>query len=130
MLFVIAILAVVPQGNVAYDQVDVVEINHYYDSKGHLVFDQVVYYDFDFATARHQTRDWRLKKSEWQVPQKNWRTGKHVARWLDNGTRRTVEANEVRETWTNFDPEIVERDYVPREKRIGLSGGMKLGGDE
>jgi hypothetical protein len=31
-----------------------------------------------------------------------------------------VRAASFRETWTQYDPELIERDYLPKEKRRGF----------
>lgn len=112
-----------PQDEVATDQVDLVEINHFYDEQGRLVFDQIVYYEWSHEHGRFQVRDWRLLKSSAQIPLRSWRDGVYVSEWNDfkqrDGLRR-VEAKLIRETWTQYDPELVERGFLPQEKRREL----------
>ena len=42
---VVAAVCLNPVENVAQDHVDLVEVNHFYDEQGKLVFDQVIFYD-------------------------------------------------------------------------------------
>lgn len=109
-----------PVEDVTVDQVDLAEINHFYDEQGRLVFDQIIYYDWDSEQSRYNVRDWRLIKNATQIPQRDWQTGGYASEWKDfkqrDGLRR-VEAKSLRETWTQHDPELVEREFLPQEKR-------------
>ena len=100
------------------------EVNHFYDDQGRLVFDQVIYYNWCPVRNRYQVRDWRLLKTPTQVPLRDWRDGGYVSEWEDfkqrNGLRR-VKSKSVRETWTQHDPELVEREFLPQEKREELT---------
>ena len=113
-----------PADEVTVDEVDVVEVNHFYDDQGRLVFDQVIYYDWSPIHSRYQVRDWRLLKSPTQVPLRDWRDGGYVSEWEDfkqrNGLRR-VKSKSVRETWTQHDPELVEREFLAQENRTELT---------
>lgn len=119
-----AALALSPAEEVTVDQVDLVEINHFYDDQGRLVFDQVIYYDWSADHNRYQVRDWRLLKTPTQIPLRDWRDGGYVSEWEDfkqrNGLRR-VKSKSFRETWTQHDPELVEREFLPQEKRLELT---------
>ena len=113
-----------PADEVTVDQVDLVEVNHFYDDQGRLVFDQVIYFDWSAQQGRYQVRDWRLLKTQTQVPLRDWREGGYVSEWEDfkqrNGLRR-VKSKSVRETWTQYDPELVEREFLAQEKRAELT---------
>ena len=108
----------------AIDQVDLAEINHFYDEQGRLVFDQIIFYDWCPAQSRYNVRDWRLLKNPAQVPLRNWREGNFVAAWHDFKDRdllRKVKAKMVRQTWTQYDPELLEREFLAQEKRLELT---------
>jgi len=106
-----------PREDVASEQVDLVEVNHFYDDQGRHVFDQVIFYDWAEGHSRHMVRDWRLVKNPAQLPQRNWKDGSYTALWHDNEGLRKVQAKSMRESWTQYDPELVEREYLPKEKR-------------
>lgn len=111
------------------DHVDLIEVNHLYDERGRLVIEQVIFYDWDHATDRFQVVAWRLLKSPEQFPQRHWESGRFVARWRDQAVWREVSAGQVCETWTTFDPEVLERNMFPIEKRRELSDpGILLAG--
>lgn len=105
------------RADMLYEKVDLIEINHCYDEKGQLVFDQLLFYDWCPARARYDVRDWRLLRSATQVPKRDPHTGLHVVIWRDGQTLRKVHAETVRESWTQYDPEIVEQQHLAKEHR-------------
>jgi hypothetical protein len=113
-------LGIAPRGDVARETVDLIEVNHFYDEQGRLVFDQVIFYDWSKDDARYMVRAWRLVKNPAQVPQRDWKDGGYVAVWQDGELMRHVRAASIRETWTQYDPELVEREYLPKERRKEL----------
>ena len=124
MTVCMAALSLNPVEEVVRDNVDLIEINHYYDEKGRLVFDQIIFYDWSHADSRFNVRDWRMLKRPAQIPRRDWRRNQFIAIWhdpLDGDVLREVHADALRETWTQYDPELVERDYLPKEKRLKLS---------
>jgi hypothetical protein len=102
------------------DRVDVAEVNHFYDDCGKRVFDQVIFYDWRATESRYHVRAWRLFKSDSQRPRLDWEGRVWVAAWSDGERLREVRAAAFRETWTQYDPELVERDALPKDRRIGL----------
>jgi len=113
-----------PREDVARETVDLVEVNHFYDEQGRLVFDQVIFYDWSASDSRYMVRAWRLVKNPAQLPQRDWKSGGYVAVWQDScqggDVLRHVHAAAFRETWTQYDPELIERDYLPKERRKEL----------
>ena len=99
------------QVHVLTDSVDLIEINHCYDDKGQLVFDQLLFYDWDPQKGRYNVRDWRLLKSAIQIPRRNPGTGMYITFWRDGPSMRKVHAKTIRESWTQYDPEITEQQY-------------------
>ena len=120
-LLLLLLIGATPTTDHIRDTVDLIEVNHYYDSQGRLVFDQVIFYEWSQPDARFHVTAWRLLKSSWQVPRKRWNDGCYTTTWRDGDVMRCVVGRNMRETWTQFDPELVERDYLPREYRRGLS---------
>ena len=117
-------LGVSPREDVARETVDLIEVNHFYDEQGRLVFDQVIFYDWSAGDARYMVRAWRLVKNPNQLPQRDWKSGGYIALWQDSGqggeVLRHVHSTSIRETWTQYDPELVEREYLPKERRKEL----------
>ena len=110
-----------PHEDVLDDHVDLIEVNHYYDEHGKLVFDQLIFYDWRAKDGRFQVRDWKMIKKRTQLPRKNWRTGKFTVIWQEGDQLRKVRAVSVRETWTQQDPELLERDFLPKDRRPELA---------
>jgi hypothetical protein len=111
---------IAPQDDVARESVDLIELNHFYDEQGRLVFDQVIFYDWSANDARYNVRAWRLVKNPAQLPQRDWAGGGYSAMWQDGEQIRHIYSKSSRETWTQYDPELLEREYLPKERRKEL----------
>lgn len=121
MGIVLLLLSILPRGEVARETCDVVELNHFYDEEGRLVFDQVIFYDWDRSAGRHQVRAWRLVKHADQIPRRTYgKGGGWVICWQDGEVFRDIRAAAFRETWTQEDPELAEREFLPKEQRREL----------
>ena len=119
----LSLLGLNPGRDIPEERVDLIEINHFHDDQGRPVFDQIIFYDWSAADSRYQVRDWRLLKSPNQIPLHNARDREFVATWNDfkaQDTLRTTKAKLMRETWTQYDPELVEREFLPENKRRKL----------
>lgn len=116
-----------PVEDVAVDRVDLVELNHFYDEQGRHVFDQVIFYDWSPQNKRYEVRAWRLVKHPAQVPCRDWQSGGFVAIWQDGNLFRKVHAITMRESWTQHDPELVERSFLPKEQRAELRKPLSTG---
>jgi hypothetical protein len=112
-----------PTSDRTEEKVDLVELNHFHDDQGRPVFDQIIFYDWSPTEGRYQVRDWRLLKSPDQIPLWNSRDREFAAVWNDfkaHDTLRSTKAKMVRETWTQYDPELVEREFLAENKRRKL----------
>lgn len=118
LLVCLAVLTSNPVDDVAVDRVDLVEVNHFYDEQGRLVFDQIIFYDWSAPRGRYNVRAWRLLKTPAQIPHRQ--QGEYVAVWHDGEVLRKIRAASLRESWTQYDPELVEREFLPKEKRREL----------
>ncbi len=116
-LVVAAAISLSPSSPVASDSVDLIEVNHFYDEHGRLVFDQVIFYDWCTSENRYQVRAWRLLKKPSQIPHRNLNTGEYLTTWHDGDVLRRVRASSFRESWTQYDPELREREYLPKDRR-------------
>ena len=121
----VASLGACPNQTALIDHVDLVEVNHLYDLQGRLVFNQVIFYDWCPVQCRHQVRAWRLLKTDQQLPRMNWRSGRYETRWRDVNDYRHITAGERRETWTIYDPEILERNLFPLHFRRELCQSLR-----
>jgi hypothetical protein len=116
-----AICATNPPEHAATDRVDVIEVNHFYDEHGKLVFDQLLFFDWSPRQSRYNVRAWRLMKSSSQAPQRDHKRGDYSVTWFDGDALREIRAVTVRETWTQYDPELAEREFLPKERRRELT---------
>jgi len=110
-----------PIEDVPCDRVDLIEVNHFHDDQGRLVFDQVIFYEWSPGEGRHQVQAWRLLKNAAQKPRRDFKTGEYVATWHDGELLREVRAPAARESWTQYDPELVEREHFAKERRKDLA---------
>src|SRR4051812_20686862 len=109
------IFADIRKDDVIREYVDLIELNHFYDEHGKLVFDQVIFYDWSWIENRYNVRAWRLVKNPNQLPQQDLENGGYRAFWQDGEYMRYISSKEIRETWTQYDPELIEREYLPKE---------------
>ena len=116
----LASLCLNPVEDVAVDRVDLIELNHFYDEQGKQVFDQIIFYDWSATRGRYNVLAWRLLKHSSQLPVRDWSTGDFVTVWQDNAVLREVRAETMRESWTQYDPELIERSFLPKEQRREL----------
>lgn len=121
MWAILLALAILPAPDPIVDRVDLVEVNHFYDERGKLVFNQLLFYDWRPFQSEYEVRAWRLLKGRDQRPERDHRSGEWVTIFHDGGIFREVRAAAIRETWTQHDPELTERDNLPKEKRRGLT---------
>jgi hypothetical protein len=121
-LVVIAALAIVPRDSIATDTVDVIELNHFFDEEGRPVFDQVIFWEWRQEQEAFHVLAWRLWKSPAQTPERDWQRGEFRTLWFDADQLRDVRATSYRETWTQFDPELEDRQQFPPNRRRGLAG--------
>ena len=103
------------------ERVCLIEANHYYDENGVHLLDQVIFYEWDALQSRYQIRSWRLLKSPGQFPRPC--DEGYEAVWREGATQRRVTAPAFRETWTQHDPELMERRWLPRDERRELFAG-------
>ena len=106
---------------IVVDAVDQIEVNHFFDDAGELVFSQLIFYDWSASESRFQVVDWRLLKASAQRPTRDLVNGGYYLLWHDGEVTRRVEAPAHRETFTQHDPELRERDYLPKHLRRGLT---------
>lgn len=115
MIYALLLLSIIPIGGPVRESVAAIERNFYYDDCGRLVFEQAI-----FKTDDLQVQAWRLIKSPSQVPERDWEQGGYVTTWDDGGVIRQIRTQSVFETWTQYDPELIARETLPKEFRKEL----------
>jgi hypothetical protein len=118
---VLAAAGLNPPHHFVDDHVDVIEVNHVYDARGQHVFDQTIFYEWSSQHERYQVMAWRLLKANAQMPIRNWQRGDYQAVWNDGSVLRRVRSANVRHSWTQHDPELLERENLPRDQRRELT---------
>ncbi len=107
-------------GQVTRANVDLVELNHFLDDNGREVFRQVVFFDWCGEQRQFHVRAWRLVKQPSQLPRRVWEPSGYLVRWQDKSVTREVWSKSMRETWTQEDPERVNRRILPENERRPL----------
>lgn len=119
-LIALLLLCLNPGDDVVRERCDLVELNGLYDEQGRLVFDQVIWYDWSAPHERYMVRAWRLVKDGKPSPEYDHGSGQWRCLWNDGEITRCVMAGSYRRTWEQFDPELIEREYLPKERRKEL----------
>ena len=101
------------------EHIDLIEVNHFYDSDGKFVLDQVIYYNWSPQETRFNVADYRLFKSQMQNPIREIGVN-HFSVWHDGNALRCIHSDGFIETWTQHDPEHREREILPNDERVGL----------
>lgn len=102
------------------ERVDCIDRNHFYDDCGRLVFCQIIFKEWHPHEGTHRVIAWRMQKDESLVPYRDWQRGGYSVLWLDGELLRLVSAATYDETWTQYDPELIDREWLPRERRREL----------
>lgn len=114
------------------ESVDLIELNHQYDGKGRLSFDQVVFYEVNPRNGRFQVRGWCMVDDREDLsrrPVKNEATGLWAVTWKDDRRLvRTVTSRLYRESWSQVDPEREDKKHHDERCRVALASPLR--GDE
>ena len=94
------------------EHVDVIEHNSLYDDRANLILKQLIFWDL--RNGRYIARDWRLDRGQFNTRRAN---GMTRITWCDSGKLRTVTTTRYFKSWTQFDPELVNRDVLPQDER-------------
>ena len=111
---VAAAWAAVPRDGAVRDAVESVEVNAYYDYEARLIFRQLIW-----RNEWDQIIAWRLVKADSMLPRKEGRLW--VCRFDDGGTLRAVNAKAFSESFLQYDPEVLARDWFPKDQRVELT---------
>lgn len=108
-----------------YEYVDLIELNHFCDKCGRLVFEQVIFYERTPTNGKFQVRAWCMVEDHKDLtrrPVKNEQTGLYQVDWYDSDKKlqRKITSRLYRESWTQVDPEVANKKVHPECLRIGL----------
>lgn len=125
-LLLVVILSIFERlANTAAECVDLIEMNHFYDRCGRLVFDQVIFYERAPETGRFQVRAWCMADDREHLnrrPIRNEITGRYQVDWFDSDKRltRRISSKLFRESWTQVDPERENKKLLDERLRVSL----------
>lgn len=105
---------------VARQRVDLIELNHFMDDNGRHVFDQIVFYEWVESRNKFRVIAWRMVKRPSQLPIRTWNPRGWQCVWKDDQIMRSITAPSFRETWTQQDPERVNRRFFAESERPDL----------
>jgi len=105
---------------VVHDACDIIELNHYYDGSGKLVLEQYIFWDWHPADSSFRVVAWRHADKCALKCRGSLRTGYEMM-LFDGEQVRRIRSRMRRETWTQYDPEVHDRQFVPQDQRTGLS---------
>lgn len=100
--------------------VDKIELNHFYDQQGKHGFDQLIFWDWYPPDDDFRVRAWRLVKNTNMIPRYNYRTKIVYVRWHDGEYFREIRTTVLAQSWTQYDPEMMDREKLSRDLRKGL----------
>lgn len=106
---------------VVEDRVDNIHENHFFDDDGRHVLDQQIYSDWCDEAERHQVRAWRLMRYVNQRVVRDYKRGGYISIWVDGERLRVIRAHSFTESWSQYDPELLERSVLPIDQRKDLS---------
>lgn len=92
--------------------VDVAEVNSLYTDDGVHTFDQLI--GWDFTDEGYRVAWWKLIRDGQPMPSR----GRVV--WIDGTVLRKVRYRAFRRTFTQYDPELLDREKLPQDLRRGL----------
>jgi hypothetical protein len=110
-----------PVETIAEDRADTLELNHFYDCEGRLVFDQLIAWERTPCGEGERCFAWRLVKSPNMIPEHRWERGGWSVLFKDGDVTRRIDAACYRESWTQYDPECNDRDRYCKDRRRELS---------
>lgn len=108
------LLLVITSTPTSYHRIEILELNHLYDHKAKHVLDQYIFWGYYPAKDAIHVLDYRLVKSKKIVPNGN------VLILTDKIRVHKIYFKIFKETWTQTDPEVFDRQFVSIWKRKEL----------
>jgi hypothetical protein len=121
-----ALALVSSKGNDIFEEyVDLIELNHFYDPRGVFVYDQVIFYERSPETGVFRVRAWCLVEDREILnrrPIKNVQSQLYQVDWYDHDNRllRKIRSHIFRESWTQIDPERLNKQVHEERLRLAL----------
>lgn len=119
-LCLLTVMSLSPDTPVSAETADLIELNHCYNEDGQLVFDQLIFWEWNEDESCYNVAAYRVLRAETNALRFDWNQKEYVASWCDHGLLREIRAPHYRQTWTQYDPELEDRRRFPQEARKGL----------
>lgn len=120
-MFIILLLTILPYNDdILRDNVTCIEYNEFCDDQARLIFNQYIFWD-----ENDNVQAWRLVKKGNEI-RYDYSRRCYTLRFIDGESIREVRALTKMERITQYDPELVNRDKLPKERRKGLSSSIKI----
>jgi len=107
-----------------HEHVDAIELNHSFDARGKLVYDQLIFWERTPTTGRFQVRAWCLVDDRDGINRRPIRNdnGLYECDVVDKNERltRRIVSRLFRESWSQVDPEREDKKRHPESLRIEL----------
>ena len=120
MVYLLYLLTFISFESVNIDHVDGIEFNHYIDENGKKIIDQIIFWEWDYYLNTFVVVDWRQYKLRHPRPRRV-EHGEYLIEWMDRDKYRRVYSRIYSETWTRYDPEVMNRKILPPIRRRLLS---------
>jgi hypothetical protein len=124
MIAMLVALLSIPLGTSTHEHVDAIELNHNFDGRGRLIFDQVIFWERTPTTGRFQVRAWCMVDDRDVVNRRPIQTdnGLYECVIVDSDQRlvRRIVSRVYRESWTQNDPERDDRKHHAESLRVSL----------
>jgi hypothetical protein len=116
------------QDRMIEESIDMIELNHFYDPCGRHIYDQVIFYHLAPETGKYRVRAWCLVEDRETLsrrPVKDAATGCVRVEWYDGEHKvvRHLVSRIYRESWTQVDPERMDKRYLDERLRLSLVQG-------
>lgn len=106
------------------ENVDCIELNHFHDRAGKMVFEQVIFWDRVPETGRFHVRAWCLvdDTNVSNRPSKNELNGLYevVLSSQHQIVLAKITSRLYKESWTTFDPERYDKKCLDESNRVSL----------
>ena len=129
-----------PPSDIVYDTIDYLELNHFYNEQGKIVFDQYVFNTTHPVFDKEYVRQWRLikdsrseiEKDEDGIPKYIGSPGFHLDLFNkvlifneglvgEKRVERRIKFIWFYESWTQYDVELDNREFIDKEHRVPFS---------
>ena len=112
--------------NTLRESTDLIELNHHYDLRGEVIFDQIIFWERLPETGKFRVRAWTLtdydNKNKRLALEINNSDNIYTVTYfdIDEKANRRITSRIFRESWTQKDPEREDKKIHGETARTGL----------